>query len=261
MVGKVSKYNSLKDKDYDYMRYVLRCGVVTAKQIMLKFNEDNIQRVYRRLQKLQTRGYVKNERIAHKVGVYLGTNFARAELGIDVTVPSKATIYTIQHDLLLNDLALYHEFLAAKQGFSFRYDTERELRFNVLDNEDDKDKLRAYNQNRDRIPDAVFYLQSPGKPEQRIWIELELNVKDKKRYDEKFRNFDRLLQQGEYDRIFYFVGSLKIKNALNAAREKLLNPDKVQIRDIPEEILKDRWEMLIDGASDGATGSGTDGNG
>ncbi|MGN7397329.1 hypothetical protein [Peribacillus frigoritolerans] len=67
------KYTSLKEKDLEYLSFILRNGMVAAKQIMLKFREPNIHRVYRRLRKLEGQKFVKHERIAHKVGVYLGT--------------------------------------------------------------------------------------------------------------------------------------------------------------------------------------------
>lgn len=81
------KYTSLKEKDLEYLSFILRNGMVTAKQIMLKFREPNIYRIYRRLRKLVDKKYVKYERIAH-----IGTIDARKLTNVDVTVPNKAMI-------------------------------------------------------------------------------------------------------------------------------------------------------------------------
>ncbi|MMZ60758.1 hypothetical protein D1872_228710 [compost metagenome] len=248
MIGKINKYSSLVQKDYEYIEFILRHGVVTAKQIMLKFLEPSIHRVYRRLQKLQTRGYVKNERLTKNLGVYYSTVDARNELEMNVTVPSNISMYTVQHDLLLTDLVLYFGLTSEKNGLQFRYQSERELRFEVAGKGvQPADKLKAVNQNRDRIPDAVFYIQRPDgeSTEQRIWVELEMSIKDKKRYTEKFTLFDSLLSAGQYQQIYYFAGSLKIKNALNAAREPLINAKRVHVRDVPEDILQERWEKVL----------------
>ncbi|MDV7765729.1 hypothetical protein [Peribacillus sp. CSMR9] len=61
--------------------------------------------------------FVKHERIAHKVGGYLGTIKARKLTNVNVTVPNKATIYTMQHDLLITDLI--HELQSEKQAVDF----------------------------------------------------------------------------------------------------------------------------------------------
>ncbi|MGG3495626.1 hypothetical protein ABES08_07440 [Peribacillus simplex] len=58
--------------------------------------------------------FVKHERIAHKVGVYLGTIKVRKLTNVNVTVPNKATIFNMQHDLLITDLI--HELQSEKQA-------------------------------------------------------------------------------------------------------------------------------------------------
>ncbi|OIK03632.1 hypothetical protein BIV59_22465 [Bacillus sp. MUM 13] len=122
----VLKYCSLKQKDLDYLEYILRNGMVTANQILLKFREPNSSRVYRRVKKLEDRGYLKHQRIAHKVGVYFATIEARDLTNVPATIPTKATIYTMQHELLMNDLILYYEFRSLNKGITFRYKREGE---------------------------------------------------------------------------------------------------------------------------------------
>jgi hypothetical protein len=231
--------------------------MVTAPQIMLKFSEPNIHRVYRRLRKLEDLGYVKHERIAHKVGVYFGTNEAVKATGSQVTVPRKATIYTIQHHLLITDLILYHEFLAQKKGVDFRYKTEREIRFGMMGEGNHLSKLRAFNDNRDRIPDAVFFFKSLEGTVSTTWVELELNKKDQKRYKEKFQLFEKLLS-GEklegmpyhYDQVIYFTDQKEIQHAIHAAKQPLLNGERISVKAIPSVILEERWEEV---RPDGAT--------
>jgi hypothetical protein len=252
------KYTSLKEKDLDYLTFILRNGMVTAKQIMLKFREPNIFRVYRRLRKLEDKKYVKHERIAHKVGVYLGTLDARNLTNVSVTVPTKASVYTMQHDLLLTDLVLFYEFQAAKQGVEFKYRTEREIRHSMIGEGNNQSKLKAYNAKRDRIPDAVFFFKSSDGKVTTTWVELELNKKERKRYDVKFKFFDELLsserladQPYSYDQVTYFADDVKIHNVINQAKQRLINASKISVRKIPSVIVEERWEEVMPSGSNG----------
>lgn len=259
------KYTSLKEKDLEYLTFILRNGMVTAKQIMLKFREPNIDRVYRRLRKLEGKKYVRHERIAHKVGVYLGTIDSRKLTNVNVTVPMKASIYTMQHDLLLTDLVLFFEFQAEKQGVEFKYRAEREIRHSMIGAGDNQSKLKAYNANRDRIPDAVFFFKSTDGNVTTTWVELELNKKERKRYDEKFKLFEELLsnerlddQPFSYDQVIYFADDAKIHNVIKEAKQRLINANKISVRKIPSVILEDRWEEVMpSGSNDEETGGAT----
>lgn len=254
------KYTSLKEKDLEYLTFILRNGMVTAKQILLKFREPNIHRVYRRLRKLEGKKYVRHEQIAHKVGVYLGTIDARNLTNVHVTVPTKASVYTMQHNLLLNDLVLFYEFQAEKQGVQFTYRTEREIRHSMIGEGDNQSKLKAYNASRERIPDAVFFFKNAEGVVTTTWVELELNKKERKRYDEKFKLFEQLLsskrlddQPYSYDQVIYFADDLKIHNVVNDAKRRLVNADKISIRKIPSVIINERWEEVMPSGSNGET--------
>jgi hypothetical protein len=258
------KYTSLKEKDLEYLTFILRNGMVTAKQIMLKFREPNIHRVYRRLRKLEGKKFVRHERIAHKVGVYLGTIDARNLTNVNVTVPTKASIYTMQHDLLITDLILFFEFQAEKQGVEFKYRTEREIRHFMIGEGDNQSKLKAYNAKRDRIPDAVFFFKSPEGNVTTTWVELELNKKERKRYDEKFQLFEALLsserledQPYSYDQVIYFADDMKIHNVVNEAKQRLINASKISVRKIPSVILEERWEEVMPSGSNDEEPGGT----
>lgn len=254
------KYTSLKEKDLEYLTFILRNGMVTAKQILLKFREPNIHRVYRRLRKLEGKKYVRHEQIAHKVGVYLGTIDARNLTNVHVTVPTKASVYTMQHNLLLNDLVLFYEFQAEKQGVQFTYRTEREIRHSMIGEGDNQSKLKAYNASRERIPDAVFFFKNAEGVVTTTWVELELNKKERKRYDEKFKLFEQLLsskrlddQPYSYDQVIYFADDVKIHNVVNDAKRRLVNADKISIRKIPSVIINERWEEVMPSGSNGET--------
>lgn len=260
MMDSMLKYTSLKEKDLEYLTFILRNGMVTAKQILLKFREPNIHRVYRRLRKLEGKNFVRHEQIAHKVGVYLGTIDARKLTNVQVTVPTKASIYTMQHDLLLNDLVLFYEFQAEKQGVEFKYRTEREIRHSMIGEGDNKSKLKIYNAKRDRIPDAVFFFKNTEGNVTTTWVELELNKKERKRYDEKFKLFEEFLsnerledQPYSYDQVIYFADDVKIHNVINDAKQRLINASKISVRKIPSVILEERWEEVMPSGSNGET--------
>ncbi|MCM3594173.1 hypothetical protein M4D55_00045 [Metabacillus idriensis] len=252
------KYTSLKEKDLEYLTFILRNGMVTAKQILLKFREPNLHRVYRRLRKLEGKKYVRHEQIAHKVGVYLGTIDARKLTNVHVTVPTKATVYTMQHNLLLNDLVLFYEFQAEKQCVEFKYRTEREIRHSMLGEGDNQSKLKAYNASRERIPDAVFFFKNAEENVTTTWVELELNKKERKRYDFKFKLFDEVLsnkqlddQPYSYDQVIYFADDVKIHKVVNEAKQRLVNAHKISVRNIPSVIITERWEEVMPSGSNG----------
>lgn len=256
MMFSMLKYTSLKEKDLEYLTFILRNGMVTAKQLMLKFREPNIHRVYRRLRKLEGKKFVRHERIAHKVGVYLGTIDARKLTNVNATVPTKASIYTMQHDLLITDLILFYEFQAEKQGVEFKYRTEREIRHSMIGQGDNQSKLKAYNEKRDRIPDVVFFFKSTDGKVTTTWVELELNKKERKRYDEKFKLFEELLsnerledQPFSYDQVIYFADDVKIHNVVNEAKQRLINANKISVRKIPSVIVDERWEEVMPSGS------------
>jgi hypothetical protein len=259
------KYTSLKEKDLAYLTFILRNGMVTAKQIMLKFREPNIHRVYRRLRKLEGKKYVRHEMIAHKVGVYLGTRDAQKLTNVSVTVPAKATVYTMQHELLLNDLILFYEFQAEKQGVEFKYRTEREIRHSMIGEGDNQSKLKAYNETRNQIPDAIFFFKSLEGKVTTTWVELELNKKERKRYDEKFQYFETLLsneslheQPYAYDQVIYFADDLQIHGVINEAKQRLINANKISVRKIPSVIAEERWEEVMQSGKSGEeSGSNT----
>lgn len=255
----VIKYSALKQKDLDYMKFILRNSVVTAKHLLFNFQENNIDAVYRRLRKLKDQGYIKHRRIAHKVGVYIGTKAARDITEAKVTVPDSVSLYTIQHALLMTDLVLYHELQARKHGRDFSYKTEREIRYESLQGTiPGKAIVTKVNEIKERIPDCLFFVTVNGNT-QKIWVELELNKKEQKRYDEKFKEMlDPAISKGEYTHVWYFIEAQKIKDAVISAKKKLMNGDKILVKNIPDVILNDTWEEVL---PNGATNGESKGNG
>ncbi len=214
-------------------------------------------RVYRRLRKLEDKKYVKHEYVAHNVGVYFGTIEARRLTNVQATIPNKATLYTMQHELLTTDLVLFYELQAEKQEVEFRYRSEREVRYRMIGGGDNQSKLKAYNDNRDRIPDAVFFFKSKEGKITTTWIELELNKKDRKRYHEKFQLFDEILankhvesEAASYDQVIYFANDIRIHNVVNEVKQNLIHYNKISVRPIPAVILEDRWEEVMPSESE-----------
>lgn len=75
------------------------------------------------------------------------------------------------------------------------------------------------------------------------WVVLELYKKDRKRYDYKIKMFDDMLSGGRrdhqlysYDQVIYFANDVKIHNAINQAKQRLINARKITVRnmDMPE---------------------------
>ncbi|MFB7141687.1 hypothetical protein ACFCYN_18710 [Gottfriedia sp. NPDC056225] len=56
-----------------------------------------------------------------------------------------------------------------EQGVEFKYRTEREIRHSMIGQGDNQSKLKAYNDNRDRIPDTVFFFKSAEGKVQLPW--------------------------------------------------------------------------------------------
>jgi hypothetical protein len=243
------KYSTLQPKDVDYLDFILRNGVVTHKQVMLKFQEPHKNHAYRRLQKLTSQGYIQNKRITSRLGVYIGTTDAREQIEAEVTVPTGVSMNTAQHSLLLTDLVLYYEYWFRNKGIRFSYKTERELRYIAVGQGSNQEKLRNYNKKRDRIPDALFYVERDDGSVNTIWIELELTKKENRRYREKFRLLEQVLGEGKYDNVFYFTHTDYIKNTINRTKSELTNGHRILVKDIPEVILEDNWEEVLESGS------------
>jgi hypothetical protein len=250
------KYSTLQPKDVEYLTFILRNGIVTHKQVMLKFQENHVNQAYRRLQKLTNQGYLVNKRIASRLGVYYATTEARQQVEAEVTVPKSVSLNIAQHTLLLTDLLLFYEYQFKQKGIPFSYHTERELRYRIVGQGSNQEKLRNYNNRRDRIPDALFFVKRSDDSVNRIWIELELTKKENKRYRDKFRMFERVLSEGEYDNVFYFTHTGHIRNTINRMSSDLTNGHRILVKDIPDAILNDKWEEVTNlGTPDGESGT------
>lgn len=249
-ISMLMKYSNLRKKDLEYMSFILKNGMVTSKQLHLNFGENTMDAVWHRLRKLKDLGLIKMVKVAAGMVVYIGTLEARDLTETNVTVAENPSLYTARHELLVVDLILYHQLIAQKGGRSFDYKTEREFRYELLKEEKGKPVLKTLNQNKDNFPDAVFYVTIEGKP-QKFWVELELNRKENKRYDDKFkRQFDQMLKYGDYDQIWYFTDNGKIKKAIETMKKKHISlPDRFRISDIPAVIKKDTWEEVISSES------------
>lgn len=200
--------------------------------------------VWRRLKKLKQAEYIKQHQISHGLVVYTATSHARDMTETKATLQENVSLYTARHSLTLTDLILYHQLHAAKQERYFSYKTEREIRYEFLkENEDKKSVLDKINEAKERFPDCIFNVTVNGQT-LRIWVELELTQKDHKKYKDKFNQINQMFQNGEYDLIWYFADSEKIKNAVDKAKVYLTTPEKFKVEKIPSVITEDNWEVL-----------------
>lgn len=260
------KYDKFKQKDIDYLNFILRCGTVTAQQVYLFFEEKNMDAAYRRLRKLRDKGLIKHDKTSLKTGVYIGTKEARNVTEAKVTVPESPSLYSLRHTLLITDLIIYHELSARRAGRKFSFKSEREIRFEALQNtESGKSMVKKINEIKERIPDCIFLTETKSGQPLKYWIELELSQKDNKRYDAKFKErFEPILANGEYTQVWYFSDAERIRNAIETAKSKLLHGKSIRVSDIPQVIKEDNWEgLLLNGSrNDGkTTGEGESGPG
>lgn len=257
------KYSNLRQKDLDYLNFILRHGFVTAKQLENNF-DDSKHAVYRRLRKLINSEvqYVKHHKIAHKVGVYYCTREARNITEAEVTIPDKISLFTMQHTLLMTDLVLYHQIKQKLRGGQFSYRTEREIRYKALQNTTPgKQMVDKINEIKDRFPDCIFNIDMQLGNVKKIWIELELSQKDGKRYDEKFsQKFVPALKNGDYDEVWYFTDTDRIVNAVTTAKNKLKVANQIKVYKIPDVIITEKWGDFKNGVTKGNS-AGEDENG
>lgn len=174
----ISKYTDFKAKDLEILRFILKHGIVTSKQIQTHINEDGIHNVYRRLRKLENAGMIWKKKLALTLNVYFPKRDARDFLDYPVTVANDTSMYTAQHDLIINDLILHLK--AQLKNQTFDYKTEREYRFELLEDRGKADMLKKWNEIRETLPDFVILLTNHT-----IAVEAELNTKAVSRLQKK----------------------------------------------------------------------------
>jgi len=212
----ITKYSDFKEKDIQILRFILKHGIVTSKQILTQIEETSIHNVYRRLRKLEKAGLVWKKKLTLKLNVYFPKREAREFLDFPVTVANDTSLYTAQHDLIINDLILYLK--ATVKSETFDYKTEREYRFELLENKTQAAMIAKWNEIRDTLPDFVVML-----PNFDIAVEAELNTKSAPRLQKKIERYARELQDGKYTDVWYFVPNNSVGNAVNRAIESISN--------------------------------------
>lgn len=209
----ISKYSDFKDKDIEILKFILKHGIVTSKQIMTYIDETSLHNVYRRLRKLENAGLVWKKKLALTLNVYFPKRDARDFLDFPVTVANDTSFYTAQHDLIINDLILHLQ--ATVKTDEFDYKTEREFRYELLeDTEGQKEMIQKWNQIRDTLPDAVLYVQGLT-----IAIEAELSTKSGVRLQKKIQRYANEILGGKYSEVWYFVPNNSVGNAIKRAIE------------------------------------------
>lgn len=210
----INKYMDVKQRDLEILRFILKHGIVTSKQIQTEIQEPGIHNVYRRLRKLEKAGLVWKKKLALTLNVYFPKREARDFLDFPVTVANDTSLYTAQHDLIINDLILYLK--AQSKSETFAYKTEREYRFELLENHSNADMLKKWNEIRETLPDFVLLL-----PQHTIAVEVELNTKTAARLEKKIALYARQIQEGHYTDIWYFVPSGSVGNPIERAKVKV----------------------------------------
>ena len=257
----VNKYSGLKAKDIDYVSFIVRHGMVTVKQLALCCETpglSNYSRVYQRIKKLEKFGYVAKESFFDKFNVYYGKDKAKLVAERSASLPSSLSAYLIQHELMITDILLFRRFWNRRQGRAFDYKTEREIRYQMTIDVPSKQAWKRIKETRDYRPDALIYQEDKNGDMKTIWIELELNLKSLKRYKSKFEYFNDLLDgketcEGEnIDQIIYYCGSDQIESNMKRHRDNLdqlssENRMKFGITSIPDVVLNERWEEVING--------------
>lgn len=244
----ITKYSNFKENDLDILRFVLKQGIVTSKQILKYTNETSLHTVYRRLRKLEAAGLVWKKKLTLRLNVYFPKREARDYLDYPVTVANDTSLYTAEHDLIINDLVLYLKSTVKTDGFEYK--TEREYRFELLeDTEGKQEMLQTWNKIRDTLPDVVLLL-----PNFTIAIEAELHTKSANRLQKKMERYAAELVAGKYTDVWYFVPNQAIANALKRAIDHVARNwmrvsrmaqspsgknvfQQIQIRNLPAEVM------------------------
>lgn len=242
----ITKYSDFREDDFLILRFILKHGIVTTRQIMTHTDSMSRHAVYRRLRKLENARLIWRKKLASKLNVYFPHRDARDYLNYPVTVSNDASFYTAQHDLIINDLILYLRSAAASD---FEYKTEREYRFELLKGIEDRQAIiTRTNETRDSIPDFILY-----PPTLAIAVEVELTVKKATRLRKKIDLYANQLKNGEYTDVWYFVPDNSVGNAIKkavdyvhktwAASARTMTNTKginvfqqIQIRALPSEV-------------------------
>ncbi|WP_424475704.1 hypothetical protein [Oceanobacillus kimchii] len=114
----------------------------------------------------------------------------------------------LQHQITMNDCILAFKKLSESRSVPFEFISERELRSNYLTQNFSKEQRRNTTMLKkvpDRIPDFVLIEGS-----KKIACEVELTVKSKKRYEEKFERYKDEILNNEYSIIRYLCSDEKI---------------------------------------------------
>ncbi|PRX58800.1 hypothetical protein B0G52_13431 [Cohnella sp. SGD-V74] len=244
----LTKYSDFKEKDLEILRFVLKQGIVTSQQILRYTGETSLHNVYRRLRKLEAAGLVWKKKLTLRLNVYFPKREARDYLDYPVTVANDTSLYTAEHDLIINDLILHLKASVKAEGFDYK--TEREYRFELLeDTEGKQEMLQKWNKIRDTLPDVVLLL--PGFT---IAVEAELHTKSNGRLQKKMHRYAAELVAGKYTDVWYFVPNQTIGNALKRAIEHVAQEwrsvgrpaqtqsgktvfQQIQVRSLPAEVV------------------------
>lgn len=206
-------------KQEKVLKLVDRFGVITSTQI-INFLKGEISHVtvYNSLKKLVQLGFVGEEKIGYQLIVFIrprGVDYLNSSL----TAFTKINYSMLKHQLIMNDCILAFKHLANKRSLSFEFISERELRSNYLRQNFSKEERRnttLLKKVPDRIPDFVLV-----EGERKIACEVEITLKSKKRYEEKFERYEDEILSGEYSVIRYLCDDENIMQTVDSFAFKI----------------------------------------
>lgn len=201
--SKEKKGIRITERDRKVIREIDRWRIVQGKHIKELAGFEGQRACDRRLRKLIEAGYIKREKILYGVaGIYRNTSKAKKIMAGGLSgVNNKIRIDQIMHDIAVVDTAIY---------FSKKY----EINIKEIKTEVELHRADGFGTRKHR-PDFVF-----EKDNTTICVEIELNLKAKKRFENNIRsNFEN------YDKQIWIVPGLENKITKILMENKKIYPD------------------------------------
>ena len=170
---------TITSRDIELLKRLSVYGMLSTKQVnVLVFNSIAITTVLRRLRQLEAGFYVKRILGLESQDVLWVLTEKGASLA-EVEVPKRHWSKSLlEHDFKLLQLRLAMEGC----GVSHKWNPEHEIRAIIFKNNNFRDAKQKV------IPDGLMSIERDGFKES-VAVELELNMKSAKRYEEIFRKY------------------------------------------------------------------------
>lgn len=232
--------NLLGDKQERVLELINRFGVITSTQI-IDFLKGEISHVtvYNTLKKMKSLGFISEEKIGYQLIVFIrprGVDYLNSNL----TAFTKINYSMLQHQITMNDCILAFKKLSDKRNVEFKFISERELRSNYLDqnfSKKDRRNTTLLKKVPDRIPDFVLMEGSL-----KIACEVELTIKSKRRYKEKFERYRDEILNNEYSMVRYLCSDEKIIETIDIFASGAGLDQSMFQRDLIRRLIESAWK-------------------